>query len=142
MPDSDRIDVELVTQPCASNRHRGRHVRYCLDRKDPVSHGIAARAAGAQPRAAADAVDLALDLPSQPALAFHRKDLELHAGRAGIDDEDRIHGAHAAAIGVLLRRASACSAATAADAIRDQLKQSGLAIEDGPDGPRWTLGPR
>ncbi|NUK04251.1 cysteine--tRNA ligase [Streptomyces lunaelactis] len=29
-----------------------------------------------------------------------------------------------------------------ADAIRDQLLQSGLVIEDGPDGPRWTLGPR
>lgn len=30
----------------------------------------------------------------------------------------------------------------AADAIRDQLNQSGLVIEDGPQGPRWTLGPR
>ncbi|MCX4666140.1 cysteine--tRNA ligase [Streptomyces sp. NBC_01381] len=29
-----------------------------------------------------------------------------------------------------------------ADAIRDQLNQSGLVIEDGPSGPRWTLGPR
>jgi cysteinyl-tRNA synthetase len=29
-----------------------------------------------------------------------------------------------------------------ADAIRDQLTQSGLAIEDSPDGPRWTLGAR
>ncbi|MFD4732485.1 DALR domain-containing protein, partial [Streptomyces sp. NPDC058423] len=29
-----------------------------------------------------------------------------------------------------------------ADAIRDQLNQSGLAVEDGPDGPRWTLAPR
>ncbi|MFJ3536531.1 cysteine--tRNA ligase [Streptomyces sp. NPDC090109] len=29
-----------------------------------------------------------------------------------------------------------------ADAIRDQLNQSGLAIEDSPDGPRWTLGNR
>ena len=26
-----------------------------------------------------------------------------------------------------------------ADAIRDQLQQSGLAIEDTPHGPRWTL---
>jgi cysteinyl-tRNA synthetase len=30
----------------------------------------------------------------------------------------------------------------AADAIRDQLSQSGLVIEDSPTGPRWTLGPR
>ncbi|MFE3524123.1 cysteine--tRNA ligase, partial [Streptomyces sp. NPDC059161] len=29
-----------------------------------------------------------------------------------------------------------------ADAIRDQLTQSGLVIEDSPSGPRWTLGPR
>ncbi|MFD3519284.1 cysteine--tRNA ligase [Streptomyces sp. NPDC058653] len=29
-----------------------------------------------------------------------------------------------------------------ADAIRDQLQQSGLVIEDSPTGPRWTLGPR
>ena len=29
-----------------------------------------------------------------------------------------------------------------ADAIRDQLGQSGLAIEDSPQGPRWSLGPR
>ncbi|MER7919440.1 MULTISPECIES: cysteine--tRNA ligase [unclassified Streptomyces] len=29
-----------------------------------------------------------------------------------------------------------------ADAIRDQLAQAGLAIEDGPQGPRWTLGAR
>ncbi|MET8982996.1 cysteine--tRNA ligase [Streptomyces sp. NPDC004539] len=29
-----------------------------------------------------------------------------------------------------------------ADAIRDQLGQAGLVIEDGPQGPRWTLGPR
>lgn len=30
----------------------------------------------------------------------------------------------------------------AADAIRDQLNQSGLVIEDSASGPRWTLGPR
>ncbi|MEN3585418.1 cysteine--tRNA ligase [Streptomyces sp. ZYX-F-203] len=29
-----------------------------------------------------------------------------------------------------------------ADAIRDRLNASGLVIEDGPQGPRWTLGPR
>ncbi|MFJ6067683.1 cysteine--tRNA ligase, partial [Streptomyces tendae] len=29
-----------------------------------------------------------------------------------------------------------------ADAIRDQLGHSGLVIEDSPQGPRWTLGPR
>mgnify|MGYP003580044114 CR=1 FL=1 len=29
-----------------------------------------------------------------------------------------------------------------ADAIRDRLGQSGLVIEDSPQGPRWSLGPR
>ncbi|BBJ42842.1 hypothetical protein SSPO_055600 [Streptomyces antimycoticus] len=29
-----------------------------------------------------------------------------------------------------------------ANAIRDQANQSGLVIEDSPQGPRWSLGPR
>ncbi|MGC5664963.1 CysS/YqeB C-terminal domain-containing protein, partial [Micromonospora sp. WMMD723] len=28
----------------------------------------------------------------------------------------------------------------AADAVRDQLKQSGVVVEDTPQGPRWTIG--
>jgi cysteinyl-tRNA synthetase len=28
----------------------------------------------------------------------------------------------------------------AADAIRDELAAAGVAVEDTPDGPRWTLG--
>jgi cysteinyl-tRNA synthetase len=28
----------------------------------------------------------------------------------------------------------------AADAVRDQLKQAGVAVEDTPHGPRWTVG--
>ena len=28
----------------------------------------------------------------------------------------------------------------AADAVRDQLKQAGVAVEDTPQGPRWTIG--
>ena len=27
----------------------------------------------------------------------------------------------------------------AADAVRDQLKQAGVTVEDTPNGPRWTL---
>ncbi len=28
----------------------------------------------------------------------------------------------------------------AADAVRDQLKQAGVMVEDTPQGPRWTIG--
>jgi cysteinyl-tRNA synthetase len=28
----------------------------------------------------------------------------------------------------------------AADAVRDQLKQAGVSVEDTPHGPRWTIG--
>ena len=28
----------------------------------------------------------------------------------------------------------------AADAVRDQLKQAGVVVEDTPHGPRWTIG--
>ena len=107
MADGDGVDVEFVAQPGAGDRHRGRHIRHRLDRIGPVGQRIAGRAAGAQSRTAADPVHLALDLPLQPALAFHREDLKLDAGGAGIDDEDRVHGDHAAAIGALRRRALA-----------------------------------
>ncbi len=30
----------------------------------------------------------------------------------------------------------------AADAVRDQLKQAGVVVEDTPPGPRWTIGER
>jgi cysteinyl-tRNA synthetase len=42
---------------------------------------------------------------------------------------------------LLDRRAEARAAKdfAAADAIRDQIKAAGIAIEDTPDGPKWTL---
>ncbi len=100
MADGHRVDLQLVAQPGAGDRHRGRNIRQPLrsDRSRSAS-GSPVGAARAQSRAAADSVHLSLDLPPQPALAFHREDLKLHAGGTGIDDEDRIHGAHAAATG-------------------------------------------
>lgn len=35
--------------------------------------------------------------------------------------------------------ARACKDWTAADAVRDRLKQAGIAVEDTPQGPRWTV---
>ena len=43
MTDGDRIDVELVAQPGACNRHRGWHIRHGLDRIGPVGQRLARR---------------------------------------------------------------------------------------------------
>src|SRR5215212_4917339 len=118
MADSHGIYIEFVAEPGAGDGHRGRHIANGLDRIGPVRQRIAGRPGGAQSWTSTNPVHLSLDLPPQTALAFHREDLELHAGGAGIDDKDRVHGGHAAAIGVIRRRASANNAATAAEAIR------------------------
>ena len=99
MADRNRGDAKLIPQPGAGDRHGGGNVSDRFDRIGAVGHGIAGCAAGAQPRAAADAVHLSLDLPPQFAIALNREDLKLDAGGAGIDDEDGVHGAHAAATG-------------------------------------------
>ncbi|MDJ0466298.1 cysteine--tRNA ligase [Streptomyces sp. H27-C3] len=66
------------------------------------------------------------------------------AGASGEQSED-LHGVVDTLVRLVLdQRQSARDRKdwAAADAIRDQLQQSGLVIEDGPTGPRWTLGPR
>jgi hypothetical protein len=107
MANRNGIYIELIAQPGARHCHRGRNIGNAFDRIGPIGQRIAVETAGPQPRPAADAIHLSLDLAPQPAFAFDREDLKLDAGGTGIDDEDRIHGDHAAAIGVVLRRASA-----------------------------------
>ncbi|GAA2135603.1 cysteine--tRNA ligase [Streptomyces synnematoformans] len=69
----------------------------------------------------------------------------LDAHWTGADGADRgadLHGAVDTLVRLVLEQREAARARkdyAAADAIRDQLQQSGLAIEDTPDGPRWTL---
>jgi cysteinyl-tRNA synthetase len=56
-----------------------------------------------------------------------------------------LHGAVDTLVRMVLDQREAARARkdwATADAIRDQLGQSGLVIEDSPAGPRWTLGPR
>src|SRR5262245_5265437 len=89
-------DVKLVAQPGARNFESCRHIGNALDRIGPIRQRPSIRTAGSQPRASADPVHLALDLPLEPAVAVDREDLELHAGGSGIDDKDGIHGDHAA----------------------------------------------
>ncbi|WP_030569135.1 cysteine--tRNA ligase [Streptomyces aureocirculatus] len=66
------------------------------------------------------------------------------AGGDGDGGED-LHGVVDTLVRLVLDQREAARARKdwgTADAIRDQLGQSGLVIEDSPAGPRWTLGPR
>src|SRR5258707_9701250 len=63
MTDGYRADAKFVPQPSACDAHRGRNVRNRFDRVGAVCQGIAVHAVCPQPRTAADAIDLALDLP-------------------------------------------------------------------------------
>ncbi len=69
--------------------------------------------------------------------------LDAHwTGAGGADRGADLHGAVDTLVRLVLEQREAARARkdyAAADAIRDQLQQSGLAIEDTPDGPRWTL---
>jgi cysteinyl-tRNA synthetase len=61
------------------------------------------------------------------------------------DRGDDLHGVVDTLVRLVLQQREAARGRkdwATADAIRDQLNQSGLVIEDGPQGPRWTLGPR
>lgn len=61
------------------------------------------------------------------------------------DRGEDLHGAVDTLVRLVLEQRESARARkdwATADAIRDQLGQSGLVIEDSPTGPRWTLGPR
>src|SRR5947199_2425329 len=79
MADRDGINTKLVAQPFTGDPDRCCNVRDGLDRIGALRQRIAVRAARPQSRPAADAIDLPLDMPSQPALTLDREDLELDA---------------------------------------------------------------
>ena len=79
MADGERAQLKFIPQPGACEHHRGRNVRNALDRIGPVRQRIASWSGGAQPGTASNAVHLALDLPTQPAVAIHGEHLELDA---------------------------------------------------------------
>lgn len=97
--DCDRANADFIAQPSADDAHCGWDVRNRFDRIDAVGQGFVVRIARPQARTTANAIQLALDLPPQSPLPFDRKDLELDARGACIDDEDGIHGDHAATVG-------------------------------------------
>ncbi|MFG2194658.1 cysteine--tRNA ligase [Streptomyces sp. NPDC048639] len=64
---------------------------------------------------------------------------------AGTGRGEDLHGVVDSLVRLVLEQRQAARARkdyATADAIRDELQQSGLAIEDTPSGPRWELGPR
>nr|BFD84105.1 cysteine--tRNA ligase [Streptomyces sp. Xyl84] len=66
------------------------------------------------------------------------------AGEAADRGED-LHGVVDTLVRMVLDQREAARARkdwATADALRDQLGQSGLVVEDSPQGPRWSLGPR
>ena len=61
------------------------------------------------------------------------------------DRSEDLHGVVDTLVRLVLQQRESARARkdwATADAIRDQLNQSGLSIEDSPQGPRWNLGPR
>ncbi|MFF1376443.1 cysteine--tRNA ligase [Streptomyces sp. NPDC058308] len=71
--------------------------------------------------------------------------LDPHWDGGDSDRGDDLHGVVDTLVRLVLDQREAARGRkdwATADAIRDQLNQSGLVIEDSPSGPRWTLGPR
>ena len=79
MADCHRADAEFVPQPSAGDAHCGWNVRNQFNRIGAVGQRFVVRTARPQARTTANAIDLALDLPSQLSLSLDRKDLELDA---------------------------------------------------------------
>ncbi|MGW0431964.1 cysteine--tRNA ligase [Micromonospora sp. NPDC003197] len=62
---------------------------------------------------------------------------------SGDGQEDSLRGVVDALIALALEQRTQARARkdwAAADAVRDQLKQAGVVVEDTPQGPRWTIG--
>ena len=80
-----------------------------------------------------------------------RRKLGLHHGHLGLDPLDPqwtstsdagLTGVVDSLVALALEQRTAARARkdwAAADAVRDQLKQAGVVVEDTPAGPRWTL---
>jgi len=105
--DRDRIEALRLAQPASHLLHRGRKVGHILHRIFVVDQQRSVGRLGAQSRARADAVHLAFDQALEIAGARGFEHLELDARGAGIRNEDRIHGDHAAGRAAMRRRASA-----------------------------------
>ena len=91
MTDRQKIELLRFTQPGSDRLDSGRHVRNRFGLKCAVDERGSAGTVGTQPRPCPDAVHLPLDQPLKATPFMGVVDLEFHARRAGIDDEDRVH---------------------------------------------------
>lgn len=103
---------------------------------DTVREGNRMLAAGDDVTSVAASVAAMLDV-----LGLHPAD-PAWAGSGGSAQDDKLKSAVDALVaGLLEERARAREAKdwARADAIRDQIKQAGIEVEDTPDGPKWSI---
>ena len=108
MADRDQVEVLRLAQPVrrpSDCRGDVRRLGWLHNVRRSAAHRRALRRAsrGYVP----DAVDLTFEPPLRIARSRALENLEFDAGRAGIDDEDGIHGDQAATRLALARRAAA-----------------------------------
>jgi cysteinyl-tRNA synthetase len=103
---------------------------------DTVREGNRLLAAGEDASAVATAVAGMLDV-----LGLHPADPAWAGSGAGSGDDKLRSAVDALVAGLLEERAQAREAKdwARADAIRDQIKQAGVEVEDTPDGPKWSI---
>ena len=103
---------------------------------DTVREGNRLLAAGEDASAVATAVAGMLDV-----LGLHPADPAWAGARAASGDDKLKSAVDALVAGLLEERAQAREAKdwARADAIRDQIKQAGIEVEDTPDGPKWSI---
>jgi hypothetical protein len=107
MADGDEVYALRFAQPRSGGLDSGGKIGDLIRGIRPVDQRLAIHALGTQARLRADALHLALDQPPQLLGSTRREDLELEAGGTGVDDEERIHGNHAAGKTAAPRRALA-----------------------------------
>jgi hypothetical protein len=107
MAHGDEVYALRFAQPRSGGLDGGGKIGDLIRGIRPVDQRLLVDALRAKTRPRADALDLALDQPAQLLASIRREDLELEARGAGIDDEDRVHGDHAAGKTAAPRRALA-----------------------------------
>ena len=90
--DGNRTDLLRIPQPCARRPHRSCDIRNGAGIVNLVDQRFIMSADRAETGARADSLHLPLDQTFEVCGRLDREDLKLHARRAGVDDEDRVHG--------------------------------------------------
>ena len=100
-----RHPAQLRDQPVVELAERGRDVADFAWREVGVDQAGAGGILGDQVRPGADALHLAAELELEPVASGDLEQLELDAGRAGVDDEQGLgHRGHSAARAAAARR--------------------------------------